>query len=139
MRKEIRINSNEMDRESRFYLTNKEFLKELEDYQETKKVSERLGEIFEKLSTKIANRSNFYKYTYREDMIREGILTCLTYIDSFNPEISKNPFSYFTMAIYRSFVATIKSEKKQSDIKVKIRETVSDGRTLPKRVQYDED
>ena len=44
---------------------------------------------------------------------------CITYIDNFNPEKSKNPFAYFTQITYYAFLRRIQKEKKQLDIKQK--------------------
>jgi len=131
----------EARKRERYYLTNEEFLEELKRYRETKIISDRLGEMFQKLSRKIANKPNFYNYTYREDMINEGVLTCITYIDNFDPNVSKNPFSYFTQIIFNAFIGWINREKKQSRIKEQIRESINEGhkRETPKRIKYHEE
>ena len=41
------------------------------------------------------------------------------YAHNFDPEKSKNPFSYFTQIIYYAFLRRIQKEKKQSYIKYK--------------------
>lgn len=125
-------------REDRYYLTNSDFLEELKKYKETKVVSEELGEMFEKLSYKVSNKANFYKYPFKDEMIREGILTCLTYIDNFDPEKSSNPFSYFTTVCYRSFQNFIKKEKKQISVKESLTFDSDLGHkwTRPKRMKY---
>jgi DNA-directed RNA polymerase specialized sigma subunit len=128
-------------REARYYLTNKDFLAELVEYKKTLIVSDKLGGMFKELAEKVGNRANFYRYTYRDDMIAEGVLTCIKYMDNFDPEKSKNPFSYFTTIIYHSFQAFINKEKKQSKIKEKIRRVIDDGhrREMPKRMKWAED
>ena len=55
-------------------------------------VSEYIGECFVKIDNHLAYKSNFVNYTFREEMILDGIENCITYIDNFNPEKSKNPF-----------------------------------------------
>ena len=59
-------------------------------------------------------------YTFRDDMICDGIENCLQYIDNFDPAKSNNPFAYFTQIIYFAFVRRITREKKQSKIKDKL-------------------
>ena len=59
-------------------------------------------------------------YTYREEMISDGIENCLQYIDRFDPAKSSNPFAYFTQIIYYAFVRRITKEKKQQMIKEKL-------------------
>ena len=55
-------------------------------------------------------------------MIFDGVENCVRYCHNFNPEKSKNPFSYFTQIIYYAFLRRIEKEKKQSYIKYKMTE-----------------
>ena len=57
---------------------------------------------------------------FREDMISDGIENCVQYIHNFDPEKSKNPFSYFTQVCWYAFIRRISKEKKQIDICDKI-------------------
>ena len=72
-----------------------------------------------KIANHLAYKSNFVNYTFREEMILDGIENCITYIDNFNPEKSKNPFAYFTQITYYAFLRRIQKEKKQLDTKYK--------------------
>ena len=49
------------------------------------------------------------------------------YAHNFDPEKSKNPFSYFTQIIYYAFLRRIEKEKKQSFIKLRLMEQLDDG------------
>ena len=96
-------------------------------------VPEYLGECFIKIAQGLAQRPNFINYTYKEDMIGDGIINCVEYCHNFDPEKSRNPFSYFTQIIYFAFLRRIEREKKQSYIKHKLTEifvSVSDLATL---------
>ena len=53
-------------------------------------------------------------------MISDGIENCLQYIDKFDPNMSSNPFAYFTQIIYYAFIRRITKEKKQQQIKEKL-------------------
>ena len=75
------------------------------------------GECFLKIAERLSHRPNFINYTYRDDMISDGIENCLQYLDNFNPKTSNNPFAYFTQIIYYAFVRRIQKEKKQTTIK----------------------
>ena len=83
-------------------------------------VTEYMGECFYKIATHLSYRPNFINYTYREEMIGDGIENCIRYAKNFNPEKSKNPFAYFTQIIYYAFIRRITKEKKQTAIKQKI-------------------
>ncbi|MBT4785046.1 MAG: hypothetical protein HOO21_06805 [Candidatus Marinimicrobia bacterium] len=62
-------------------------------------------------------RPNFINYTFRDDLVSDGIENCLLYAHNFNPEKSKNPFAYFTQIIYQSYVRRIVKERKLMHIK----------------------
>jgi DNA-directed RNA polymerase specialized sigma24 family protein len=72
-----------------------------------------------KIANHLAYKSNFVNYTFRDEMILDGIENCITYIDNFDPEKSKNPFAYFTQITYYAFIRRIQKEKKQMDTKKK--------------------
>ena len=116
------------------YVDNKKFLeaiierkqsvREAEELGETKpQVSNYLGECILKIANHLSYRPNFINYTYRDEMISDGIENSLMYIDNFDPEKSRNPFAYFTQIIYFAFVRRITKEKKQQKIKDKLLKT----------------
>src|SRR6056300_327362 len=75
-----------------------------------------------KIATHLAHKPNFMNYSFREEMVSDGIENCLQYIDNFNPEKSKNPFAYFTQIIYYAFLRRIAKEKKVLYTKLKYTE-----------------
>ena len=83
-------------------------------------VTEYIGECFLKIANHLSYRPNFINYTYRDDMISDGIENCLQYMDNFDPEKSNNPFAYFTQIIYYAFIRRIQKEKKQQEVKQKM-------------------
>lgn len=124
---------------SSHYVDNKEFLVEMikwktrynaaEDSGRKKPpVSNYIAESFLKIAEHLSYRPNFMNYPYREEMVGDGIENCLMYAHNFDPDKSKNPFSYFTQIIYFAFLRRIEKEKKQSYIKYKIMEDNADER-----------
>lgn len=118
------------------YVNNKEFLEAIIQRKElikeaeeagapTPQISNYLGECILKIANHLSYRPNFINYTYREEMISDGIENCLQYIDKFDPEKSKNPFAYFTQIIYYAFLRRIAKEKKQTHVRNKMIESVS--------------
>jgi hypothetical protein len=116
---------------SEHYVNNKEFLEALivfkakcataKEAGETRpRISNYIGECFLKIANHLSYRPNFINYTFRDDMISDGIENCLQYLGNFNPEKSNNPFAYFTQIIYYAFVRRIQKEKKQTTIKHKL-------------------
>ena len=99
----------------------KELCKEAEEAGEEKpQVTNYIGECFLKIANGLSYRPNFINYTYRSEMVSDGIENCLQYIHNFDPEKSKNPFAYFTQIIYYAFIRRIQKEKKQMLVKSKL-------------------
>lgn len=84
------------------------------------RVPEYIGECIWLIAKNLARKPNFMNYSFKEEMIGDGVENCLMYIDNFNPEKYKNPFAYFTTIIYYAFLRRIHKEKKQTYIKHKI-------------------
>ena len=115
---------------SEHYVDNKKLFAEMKAYLDSVKeaeesgadkprVPEYIGECLLKISTRLSTKPNFINYTYRDEMISDGIENCINYIGNFNPEKSDNPFAYFTQIIYYAFLRRIQREKKQLYIKHK--------------------
>ena len=113
------------------YVDNKKFLVAMTEYRELRikaeeegkrrpTVTNYIGECYLKIANHLSYRPNFINYTYRDDMISDGIENCLQYMDNFDPAKSKNPFAYFTQIIYYAFIRRITKEKKQQQIKEKL-------------------
>ena len=113
------------------YINNKEFLKSLIEYQadikrckkegkEKPYVTDYIAMCFLQIAQRLSYRPNFINYTYKDDMISDGLENCLAYMHNFNTEKSKNPFAYFTQIIYYAFLRRIQKEKKQQYIKYKV-------------------
>ena len=92
---------------------------EADNVGERPKVPEYIGKCILKIANGLSNRPNFINYTYKDEMISDGIENCLQYIYNFDPTKSKNPFAYFTQIIYYAFLRRIQAEKKQVHIKNK--------------------
>ena len=113
------------------YVNNKDFLDALikhraacalaeEEGKDKPIVSNYIGDCILKIATHLSYKPNFINYSYRDDMILDGVENCIQYLDNFNPDKSSNPFAYFTQIIYYAFLRRIAKEKKQSYIKGKL-------------------
>ena len=116
------------DKKKEHYVNNKEFLAAMTEYrklctdaeesgEDKPPVSNYIGECFLKIANHLSYRPNFINYSYRDEMISDGIQNCLQYAHNFDPEKSKNPFAYFTQIIYYAFIRRIAVEKKQTHVK----------------------
>ena len=83
------------------------------------RASKYIGESIILICNNLAKKPNFSGYTYKSDMISDGIIDCVAAIDNFNPEKTNNPFAYFTQIAWNAFIRRIHKEKKQTYIKHK--------------------
>ncbi len=80
---------------------------------ESPRVSPYVGDCIMKIATHLAHKPNFAGYSFKDEMICDGIENCLQYIHNFDPKKSQNPFAYFTQIIFYAFLRRIQKEKKQ--------------------------
>jgi len=115
------------------YVNNADFLAGLIEYKRLCDVADKakeiqpqvpnyIGECFLKIAEHLSHKPNFASYSFRDEMIADGIENCMMYFRNFNPEKSKNPFAYFTQIIYYAFLRRITREKKQLYVKYKATE-----------------
>lgn len=117
------------------YVNNKEFSLAVVDYVKSVNTAKERDEsipivpdyvasCFMKISEGLSHRPNFVRYTYREEMVMDGVENCLRAIGNYNIDTATrtgnpNAFSYFTQICYFAFIRRITKEKKQQDIKFK--------------------
>jgi len=115
------------------YINNQDFLAALVDYKARcvesesankpkPKIPNYIGECWMKIAEGLSHKPNFINYTYRDEMVSDGIENCLMYFENFDPTKSSNPFAYFTQIIYFAFLRRIQKEKKQLYVKYKATE-----------------
>ena len=115
------------------YINNQDFLKALMDYKTSCALAEKentpkpkipnyIGECWMKIAEGLSHKPNFINYSYRDEMISDGIENCLMYFENFDETKSSNPFAYFTQIIYFAFLRRIQKEKKQLYVKYKATE-----------------
>jgi hypothetical protein len=113
------------------YINNEEFLKAIIEHRakvmDAKEkdlppiqLTNYLGDCLLKIANHLSYKPNFINYSYRDEMISDGIETSLRYFNNFDPAKSSNPFAYFTQIIYYAFIRRIGTEKKQSYVKSKL-------------------
>lgn len=113
------------------YVDNKQFLAAMIEYRAACEAAEAagedipqiphyIGECLLKIATHLSYKANFINYSYREDMILDGVENCIQYIRNFDPSKSNSPFSYFTQICWYAFLRRIMKEKKQSYVKQKM-------------------
>ena len=124
-----------MSNKEKHYVNNVDFLKALIEYKEKCVLAEKekkpeppipnyIGECFLKIADHLSRKPNFISYSFRDEMIADGIENCLMYFKNFDPDKSANPFAYFTQIIYYAFLRRIMKEKKQLYVKYKATEQI---------------
>jgi len=88
------------------------------------KVPNYIAQCFLKIAEGLAHKSNFIRYTYREEMVMDAVENCLKAVENYNIEAATrtgnpNAFAYFTQITWYAFLRRIAKEKKQQDIKLK--------------------
>jgi hypothetical protein len=117
------------------YINNNDFLVALLDHKEecvkqislgnpTPRLPNYIGECFLKIAENLSRKPNFVSYSFREEMISDGVENCIKYYRNFDPSKSKNPFSYFTQIIFFAFLRRIEFEKEQLYVKYKTTEQI---------------
>ena len=116
------------------YIDNKQFLaaiierkitlNNLKPDEPTPQISKYLGECILKIAYNLSSKGNFCGYSFKEEMVSDGIENCMKYFDKFDPEKSSNPFAYYTQIIYFAYLRRIAKEKQQHILKHKIIQSV---------------
>lgn len=114
-----------MKKKPAHYVNNKDFLAAIIKYKAdlaaglNPKIPDYIGKCLMLIANKLSNKSNFANYSYKDEMVQDGIENCLMYFTNFDPAKSNNPFAYFTQIIHFSFIRRIQKEKRQQYIKLK--------------------
>lgn len=113
------------------YVDNKAFHNALVEYKDAlakakaegkplPRIPEFIGSCIKKISEKLATSPKFVRYSFREEMILDGIENCLLYLHDYdpdyvspkNPNFKQNAFAYFTQIVYYAFVRRINKEER---------------------------
>ena len=87
-------------------------------------VTDYIASCFLKIAEGLSHKSNFSRYTYREEMVMDAVENCLKAINNYNLETATrtgkpNAFAYFTQISWFAFLRRIAKEKRQQDVKMK--------------------
>ena len=94
------------------------------DKVEVPKVPDYVAQCFLRIAEGLSHKSNFSRYTYREEMVMDAVENCLKAINNYNLEAATrtgkpNAFAYFTQISWFAFLRRIAKEKKQQDVKLR--------------------
>jgi hypothetical protein len=113
------------------YVNNRSFTLALDEYarkckqaeeegKEKPRMNNYLGECILKMSNRLANSPRFKNYSFREEMIHNGILAAVKYAHRFDGDRFDNGFAYVTQILFSHFIITIKNEKKKYETNLKL-------------------
>ena len=114
-------------RERPHYVNNKDFTNAVIEYctvvQKCRKednpepmVPNYLAESILKINERLSHKSNFVRYTYREEMVMDGVENCLKALANFDPTAATrggtpNAFGYFTQISWFAFLRRIQKKR----------------------------
>lgn len=119
---------------TRHYINNADFCAALIEYKKVVEdceskgikpppIPDYIGKCFLKISEGMSRNVKFFRYPFKEDAVGDGILNCIRYWRNFDPEKTRNAFSYFSQYIFNAFVKKINTEQKEQYLKYKSTES----------------
>lgn len=105
------------------YVDNKKFYEEIVKYKQAcaeaeakglvpPRLTNYIGECIYKIADKLSYKPCFMNYSFRDEMVDDGIENCIMYFKDFDPNKTQNPFAYFTQVIYYAFLRRIAKEER---------------------------
>lgn len=117
------------------YVNNKEFTQAVCDWathaknevaegRERPQVSDYIAKCLLRMCEGLSHKSNFVRYTYREEMVMDAVENCLKAVINYDVDAATrkgtpNAFGYFTQIAWFAFLRRITKEKKQHDLKLR--------------------
>jgi DNA-directed RNA polymerase specialized sigma24 family protein len=117
------------------YVNNKDFSQAVIDYSRDcnakreegladPMVTDYIAQCLLRICEGLSHKSNFVRYTYREEMVMDAVENCLKAVSNYNADAATrggkpNAFGYFTQIAWFAFLRRIQKEKRQQDIKLK--------------------
>lgn len=113
------------------YVNNREFTLALDDYsreckdaedqgKEKPRMNNYLGVCIMRMANRLANSPRFRNYSFRDEMIHNGILAAVKYAHRFDGDRFDNGFAYVTQILFSHFIITIKNEKKKYETNLQL-------------------
>jgi hypothetical protein len=91
-----------------------------EEGKEDPRIPDSIGLAIWKIAEKLSTKPCFAGYSFREEMVADGVENCILYFKDYDPdynpngdkEYKPNPFAYFTQVIYYAFLRRISKEER---------------------------
>lgn len=107
-----KVKKKKADKE-KYYVDPKEFDNQITLYYNSNNLTNELAEMVAKIAHKLSYAPNFINYSYREEMVGDGVIRMFKALMSkkYCHDKGTNPFSYFTRIAFNAFRNRIKKEK----------------------------
>ena len=113
------------------YVDNKKFSQALYDYRtecelresqglEHKEIPRFIAECFLDIAKHYSTKHSFARYSFREDMVSEAVISCCSKVLKYDATASPYAFTYFSRICFHVFLDVIYREKKESYVKAKL-------------------
>lgn len=107
-----------------YYVDPKIFFDSIVEYKETgcDKLYNEIGKMFILIANGMSFKPNWINYSedIKEEAVSLGLYNMTKYINTFNPERSKNAFAWFSQISFNAFRLTIKKFKETEEVKIPI-------------------
>lgn len=101
----------------KFFAAIVEYRKKLQEARdaglEDPRIPNYIGECIWKIAENLSTKPCFVSYSFRDEMVSDGIENCILYFKSYDPAIGQNPFAYFTQVIRYAFLRRISKEEEK--------------------------
>lgn len=79
---------------------------------EPPRIPDYIGSCIWKIAEKLSTKPCFVNYSFRDEMVSDGIENCILYFHDYDPVKGQNAFAYFTQIVYYAFLRRINKEEK---------------------------
>jgi len=87
----------------------------------TPEIPRYIGECIMHIATNLSGKINFVMYSFREELVGDAIekMVEAVHLHKYDPNLSKNPFAYFTQIAWNCFLQRIQKERIEAYVKHK--------------------
>lgn len=102
------------EEKKKYYVDNDRFQTLIQEFYDTDVFSDELAMILYNIANRVAFMPNFINYSYKDEMIGDGLLKEIQTIKTKKFDIRRGKaFNYFTTIVWNAFIGRIKSEQKE--------------------------
>lgn len=116
-RKIVKVKREKSTSKQGHYVDNDELLATIIADKKTGVMSNKLGGMIYKIAERYSLSPSFIGYSFREDMVNSAVLNLTKNWHKFDETRFDNPFSFYTTAVYRSFLNVLEDEEYERNVR----------------------